>query len=276
MKFSLLMSVYLGDKTQHLHESLLSILNQTLLPSELVIVKDGEISKENEDVIGLFKENFELKKTIIKIIPITENRGLGLALNKGLEHCSFPWVARMDSDDISTYDRFEQMFNLINLNPGYDVYGSHIEEFIDNHLKPSGYRTVCLNNSEINKDLLKRNPMNHVTVIFKKSSIQSVGSYENYPSFEDYHLWAKMIYSGYSFKNFNIVTVKVRTGNDMIGRRIGLGYALRELKFQLFLYKLFKPGFAILLKGIFSRSLIRLAPKYILNMAYKVTRKSSI
>ena len=99
------MSVYLNETDKNLSESLNSLYNQIDPPEEIILVKDGPLSKDLEDVILNF-EKIKSKQTLLKIIKIDKNVGLGHALNIGLAHCSYSWIVRMDSDDISMPKRF--------------------------------------------------------------------------------------------------------------------------------------------------------------------------
>ena len=51
MKFSVIMSIYQNDVPEHLHIALESLLNQTRRPDEIVIVGDGPVPAELEQVI---------------------------------------------------------------------------------------------------------------------------------------------------------------------------------------------------------------------------------
>lgn len=50
-KFSVLISLYKNEKPEYLREALDSVLNQTLLPNEIVIVEDGPLTKELNSVL---------------------------------------------------------------------------------------------------------------------------------------------------------------------------------------------------------------------------------
>lgn len=56
MEFSVLMSVYIKEKPQYLKEALQSVFDQTVVPTEVVVVKDGVLTDELERVISFFKK----------------------------------------------------------------------------------------------------------------------------------------------------------------------------------------------------------------------------
>ena len=102
--FSVLLSVYHKEKAEFLDEALNSIVCQTLKPDEIIIVEDGPLTNELNNVL----DKFETENKCVKRVPLKVNSGLGKALNEGLKHCSNDLVARMDTDDIAFPDRFEK------------------------------------------------------------------------------------------------------------------------------------------------------------------------
>lgn len=94
-KVSILMSIYFKEKPEYFRESLESIKNQTYKIDELVLVKDGALTDELEDVIKEYKDVLNLKE-----VPLEKNVGLGLALREGILYCSNEIIVRMDSDDV--------------------------------------------------------------------------------------------------------------------------------------------------------------------------------
>ena len=79
-------------------------MDQTKMPSEIVLVKDGPLSGELDEVISEFTGNYP---NLFKIIVLPENKGLGNALSIGVLACSTELIARMDTDDISLPERFK-------------------------------------------------------------------------------------------------------------------------------------------------------------------------
>ena len=227
--FSVLMSVYKKENPSFLDQSLASVLvNQTVIPSEVVLVCDGELTDELESVISEYERLFP---TILKISR-KENGGLGKALNFGLYYCTNDLVARMDTDDICYPDRFEKQLSVFKEHPEYDIVGGLLEEFIGTVDNTVSIRKVPEMHSDIVSFSKKKNPLNHPTVMFRKPAVLKAGNYQHCPLFEDYYLWVRMIMSGALFYNIQEPLLHFRTSEDMYKRRGGLRYALQEVKFE--------------------------------------------
>lgn len=124
IKVSVLMSIYFKEKPEYFRESLESILNQTYFPDEVVLVKDGLLTSELEDIIQEYKE-----KLNIKIVPLKKNVGLGLALREGILHCSNEIIIRMDTDDIAIKNRIEEQVKIFNKDKEIGIIGSNAYNF---------------------------------------------------------------------------------------------------------------------------------------------------
>ena len=228
IKFSVLMSVYKNEKPEYLEAALLSVLNQTILPEEIILVQDGPVPPEITSVIKKIMNQTNL----LYVIESKENIGLGNALALGLKHCKYELVARMDTDDICIKDRFEKQIRYFIDDPSLSIIGGNIREFdttIDNIV---GYRNVPSDDCAIKKYLQTRCPFNHMTVMFKKKDVIEVGGYLDLHYNEDYYLWIRMAMKQQRFKNINEVLVNVRVSCDMYKRRGGIKYFKSELKIQ--------------------------------------------
>ena len=111
--FSVLLSLYYKENPIFLRQSLDSVFSQTLPPDEVVLVEDGPLTEALYAVV----EEYKRKYSTLKVVPLSENVGLGRALNEGLKHCSFDLVARMDTDDIAMPDRFEKQISYMTAHP---------------------------------------------------------------------------------------------------------------------------------------------------------------
>ncbi|MFT7420417.1 MAG: glycosyltransferase involved in cell wall biosynthesis [Arcticibacterium sp.] len=263
--FSVLMSCYKGDNPLLLKKAIESVYSSTVLPTEFILVEDGRLNEELYKVINERKNKYNS----IKIVKLSENVGLGSALDVGLRHCSNELVARMDSDDLCVDSRFELQLEKFDQNSELDVVGGLIEEF---NSEESKYlrknRIVPEFQIEILAYSRSRNPVNHVTVMFKKSIVLGLGSYESFPLFEDYFLWLKLLDSKALFYNIQKTLVLVRAGEDMVGRRYGLSYANKELQFYKKAYERGYISTLVFLKAVLIRLPLRLLPKKVLEFLY--------
>ncbi len=220
-KFSVLMSLYVKEKPEYARECFESLLAQTVLADEWVIVEDGELTQELYALLDEYQTKYP---ELIKRVPLATNVGLGLALREGVLHCSHELIARMDTDDISREDRFEKQLEMFENDPNLDICGSHIKEFITSPEEITAIREVPLTDDAIKKYQKRRDGFNHVTVMFKKQAVLKAGNYQHALLMEDTLLWVNMILSGASGMNIDDYLVYVRTGSAMYERRGGFAY----------------------------------------------------
>lgn len=262
--FSVLISIYHKEKPDWLREALDSVFNQTIQPSEIVLVEDGPLTPELYNVIEEYSSRFP----IFKIVKNDTNLGLGLALQKGVEACSYEIIARMDTDDVLPADRFEKQ--LAKINEGYDVVSCWSTLFIDNKENVVALKTRPEHHEDIVKLAHKRSPICHAAAFMRKSAVLKAGNYLHRQYYEDYNLWVRMILSDAKFYNVQESLYYVRTTNDQLNRRAGFGYLKNELNFLKEFYAL---GFYSK-KDLFWNSLIRicarLMPNGLRNMAFKI------
>lgn len=256
MKFSVLLSVYHRENPEFLRQCLESIENQTRLPDEIIMVKDGPLTDELESVL----DEFEKKLHTLIIIPLSRNSGLGIALNEGLKHCSHELVARMDTDDICKLDRFEKQVAVFEEHPDYDLVSSWIEEFVDTTDNIRTVRTLPEMPEQIREYGKRRCPVNHPVTMFKKSSVMQAGGYQHFPLLEDYYLWARMLVSGARFYNIQESLLYFRSSDDLFKRRGGWRYAVTEVKFMWRLYRIGYVGLLSSLSNIVIRFTVRILP----------------
>lgn len=188
-KFSVLMSVYAREQSAYLKEALRSVFEQTVPPSEVVLVKDGPLTTELEAVIASFAGRYKS----LKIVALTQNMGLGNALNVGLSACTYRLVARMDSDDLSLPGRFEAQLRVFDEYPDVSVVGGWISEFDKDPKDIISYRKLPQTDRELKLICQLKNPLNHMTVMFSKKDVLNAGGYQHFYLFEDYWLWVRMI-----------------------------------------------------------------------------------
>lgn len=220
MNYSVLMSVYKNEKVEYFMQAVDSLLNQTIQPEQIVLVRDGDVYEELQNAIDKYVNDYP---DVFTYLPLEQNGGLGNALRYGLPYCRNELVGRMDTDDISVLERFERQLDFMKNNPDVDMVGGNISEFIDDPTRIVDYRIVPQTHEDICLYLKSRSPFNHGTVMFKKSALEKAGSYESFYLFEDWYLWVKMYLLGAKFANINAVLVNNRISN-MANRRGGMKY----------------------------------------------------
>ena len=261
--YSVLMSVYKNDNPKYFEESIDSILNQTIKTNDFVIVKDGKLTKELDDIIEKYSKN-----KIFNIISLKENVGLGKALNIGLKECKNQLVARMDADDYCFKDRIEKQLIFLEKNPHIDIVGTQALEFIDDINNPVQYNNFPTLHEDIIKYAHSRNPYSHPSVIFKKNKVIESGGYQDAYLCEDYDLWIRMIQNGCKCANLDEYLVGVRINEDFFKRRSGFRYVKsinnlmkRNMKNGFFTKKDY-------IKNIIMRSIVYLMPNKLRTFIY--------
>ena len=269
-QFSVLLSLYYKERPDFLYQSLASIFDQTAIPAEVVLVKDGPLTDELEKILL----GYQQRCSSLKIVSLPQNQGLGRALNEGLKHCTYDIVARMDTDDIAKPDRFEKQVSFLDIHPEIDVVSSWIDEFEDTIENVLSVRKLPETSEELFQYGKSRCPVNHPVVIFRKSAVLQSGGYLHFPLFEDYYLWVRMLMNGSKFYNIQESLLYFRTSPDMFKRRGGLKYALTEMELQHRFYKLGYISLYQMLKSDMVRAIVRLMPNSLRSFIYqKILRK---
>lgn len=235
--YSVLMSVYKGEKAEHLRIAMNSMWNQTIPTNDFVLMCDGPLTKELDAVI---REMEEEHSEMLHVVRIENNRGLGYALQVGLKECKNDIIARMDSDDISRPERCEKELSILISKPYLSIVGSVIEEFTEiepGSSVPSAIiarRVVPERAEDIVTFAKKRNPFNHPSVMYRKADVLAAGNYQDVRYIQDYYLWIHMLISGFKGYNIQEPLVWMRADRNLYNRRSGRLY--RNIQLNLFKY----------------------------------------
>jgi glycosyltransferase involved in cell wall biosynthesis len=225
--FSLLVSVYDGDRPDYLRRALRSAIgDQTVRPDQIVIVRDGPVREE----LGRFLDVFRTTSPVpVTFVPLERNGGLGPALNAGLAASWFDVIARMDADDVALPSRFEVQMPLM---AEADIVGSGLLEFVTDTDNVIGQRIPLTDPAQIARYARVHSPFNHPTVVYRRQAVLDAGGYGNLPLMEDYALFARMIQAGARVANVAEPLVYYRVGATAFKRRGGTGLLRSELRLQ--------------------------------------------
>ena len=294
LKISVIMSIYKSDVPEYVRIALDSLLNQTRLPDEIVIVADGPVPAELEQVVksltpspspkgegnkdgeGDLKPETRDLKPIVTYLPQEKNGGLGEAMRIAVEAAKYPYLARMDSDDICLPDRFEKQMKCFEEDPELSIVGGMITEFDGDPENIIAERILPLDDAGIKKMMRGRCAVNHVTVIFKKEDLLKSGNYQPFWKQEDHYLWARMMEHGCKFRNIPDIVVNVRSGRDQLARRGGWRFYKSVVRVFWYMYKHKLISFGYFLYICAVRGIVQLLmPNWLRTWVYmKFLRKS--
>lgn len=266
MKFSVLMSVYCKDDSLYLRDAFNSILNQSLQPNQVVLIQDGKLTVDLYSEIEKFSNEFPN----LNILKLEKNVGLGKALELGIELCENELVARCDADDINVLDRFKKQVDFFEKNPNVSVVGGQIKEFYTEGTEKIfiSERNVPQNFEDVLNFSKKRNPLNHMTVMFKKDDILKSGNYKTAIGFEDYYLWLRVLKNSFKIENLPDYLVDARVGKEMIGRRGGFKYTVNAVKTKKIFLKEGLIGFKDFAISSTASIISGLSPKFVREFIY--------
>jgi glycosyltransferase involved in cell wall biosynthesis len=208
---SVLMCVY--NREKYLPAAIESILNQSFRDFEFVIVNDGSTDKSKKIL-----DAFAQRDSRINIIEEPKNVGIIQALTTGIRHCSGKYIARMDSDDLSTPDRLQVQVDFMETHPEVDILGSAYEIIDESGAyigsfgsRPSDpkltwfqmfYHSAIINGTIIAKaEVYKR---------FNQDKLE-----EGFTACEDIAYFLRMGFD-YTITNMNMVLYKIRTHRKQI------------------------------------------------------------
>ena len=270
-EYSVLMSVWYKEKPEYLKQAIESIQAQTLPTEDFVLVCDGPLGDELEAVIEAKQQEMG---TVLKVVRLEKNGGLGNALNVGIKHCKKELIARMDSDDIAYPERCEKQLVVFNKYRDVSICSGTVEEFTSNPDIVDARRILPETNSEIVEFAKTRSPFNHPCVMYKKATVEAVGSYQDFYLLEDYYLWVRMLMAGYQGYNLQEPLLHMRAGSAMYLRRAGFKFAKAQVRLLKFMKEQGFIGKGQYLKNCVARCGVTLAPNWLRMLLFrKVVRK---
>lgn len=114
---SIITPVYNGEK--YISETIDSVLQQTYLDWEMIVVDDG--SKDNSATIVRQYAEKESRITLLQ----QPNGGSASARNNGIRHANGQYIALLDSDDLWDQDFLRSQLNLMKDKNAIVVHGSY-------------------------------------------------------------------------------------------------------------------------------------------------------
>lgn len=265
--YSVLMSVYHREKPEYLRQSIQSMLDQTAMTNDFVLVCDGKLTDNLYKVINAYEEKYP---DIFNVVHIDKNMGVGYAANIGLSHCKNELVAKMDSDDISNKKRCELQLEVFNKHPDITLVGTSINEFEGEPDNIVSVRSLPTSHEEICRFAKRRSPFNNQTIMFKKTDIITVGGYASINRCEDYDLFVRILDAGYKSININKPLVNYRLTSDTFKRRGTLENTKNFISIRWNIYKRGYSSFIDFVLPSLTQIFILILPIKLRKLIYKV------
>lgn len=184
-KVSVVMAI--NKYTPYLHKAINSILNQSFTDFEFIIIANGC----DDDLFSELKLYEQMDKRIV--LHRTKLGGFAFALNYGINIAKAEYIARMDGDDICSFDRLEKQYSILNENQSISLLGTACK-FIgqdDEELPNRQFKSIT-DNESIRNCLPYKNPIVHASIMCKKSILMSVGGYKYGLMSEDHELFIRL------------------------------------------------------------------------------------
>ena len=182
---SVVMPVYHTE--EYLHESVASILNQTVPDIELLAICDS-----NQYEVHEILESFHDIR--LHIYTLNKNTNVPAAMNLVRNLVDGKYVARMDSDDISLPDRFEKQVAFLESHPDVGVVGGQIDYIKpDGHHEPRRWVWFPTSYAGILWALSKYNPIANPTFMMRADLYKRTEWDTSFVSgIEDYDYWVRL------------------------------------------------------------------------------------
>lgn len=216
MEYSMLISVYKGEKPEFLDKCLESVFSQTLKADEVILVCDGRLTDGLYKVIDRYKE---LYPDAFRPVYLEKNVGTGAAANIGLKECRNELVIKTDSDDISRPYRCEKQVRMFENDRELAAAGGYIQEFSSETGEKIAVKKVPLTHEEIKAYAKRRNPINNPTIALRKSAALEIGGFNEHKRCEDYDFVCRLIMSGAKTCNTDEILLDYRVTADNYERR---------------------------------------------------------
>ncbi|EKP0306349.1 glycosyltransferase [Aeromonas veronii] len=270
IQIAVVMSVYKSDSPEFVKLSIDSLLCQSL-PSYIYIDVDGIVG---DNLLSCLKK-YENKKNVF-ITYHDENIGLAGRLNGIIERIvsseDISYIARMDADDISFSKRFERQVEFLLENKNVDVVGSDVIE-IDSAGNEIFYKKMDVSHDLLYKNIIKKCPFNHPTVMFRTSIFKEGFRYkDSLLNTQDYYFWVDLLAAGKIFSNIDFPLLYFRVDENFHNRR-GWNKAVNDFKARLYAFKNLKVMTVSNIIHTVLLFILRISPIFVKKFAYKKLRK---
>jgi teichuronic acid biosynthesis glycosyltransferase TuaG len=197
---SIIMPAYNAEK--FIEESINSVLEQTYINWELLVIDDGSTDRTSE--IVRIKQNADNRIYYF----FQENGKQGKARNRGIKESRGEYIAFLDSDDLWLPEKLKVTFQEI-IAGGNSLVFTDSYVFYGDKKNISSLITLGVKNEMFQGEsgvlkFFEYNRIPNLTVLVRREILNEVGGFSDAGVAEDYEMWLKLLAKGYSFTSINI------------------------------------------------------------------------
>ena len=160
MLISVLMSIY-NENENEIKKSVESILNQTFHDFEFIIVIDNPSMYYVENILKSYNDDRLI------CLKNESNIGLAMSMNRAASIAKGKYIARMDADDISDLNRFQEEYTYLESHPNIGLVCTNYH-YIDENNNTVNFESINVNFKSYKKLLPYINMIHHPTVMIRK------------------------------------------------------------------------------------------------------------
>lgn len=186
-----------NTKPEWLREAAESVKNQTVKPTEHIIIDDGSTDPDTIAELSRLEES-------CRVIRLPRNLGGGPARNAALKAATTDWIAILDSDDVAEPRWIEAAYTNHLTHPDADIIGTAVT-LMDG-------RTLAPLPEMVTFDSMKKKQWIacHPGMIYRRKKALAAGGYGTTRTGHDMSLWRRMLARGSIIRNFPEALVKYR------------------------------------------------------------------
>lgn len=222
ISYSVSVVIPMYNAEQTIVRTLESIVNQSYLPREIIIVDDGSSDSSYELVESFINLHPELNFKLIN----KKNGGVSSARNLGMKMSNSNWIALLDSDDEWLPSKLERQLQILKENTHIDFLGTNRN---DEHFKSVLWKKLGHLTKISPKLLLIKFLFVVPTVIFKRSIVNDIGYFDENQKFAEEGNYFIRISQKYNCYLLNESLVLTGGGKAHFGHS-GLSGNLKEME----------------------------------------------
>lgn len=199
-----MISIVIPTHNRHLYlnNALRSIIRQSQLPEEVIVIDDGSTPPICQSIFDDFPQN-------VRCILLRNStpQGANYSRNYGVNAATEKFIAFLDDDDIFLPEKVEILKSQISLNQHIDIFYhvakiNMVNERLSYITKPKYFKQNLFYKKLLTHNFIGGTPM----VIIRRESLIKIGGFNNsLPALQDYDLWLRLARDNYNFLFINYI-----------------------------------------------------------------------